>query len=88
MLSDSSVVERLYSWAGGDDLPALFVSCPAGSPAAINLLEGWPGDLPIHKRRANSFDMFTLGPLSEAIRLAEQFHDLRMMSEAIEQGGS
>jgi hypothetical protein len=31
--------------------------------------------------------MFTLCALSETIRLAEQLHDLRMMSEAIKQGG-
>ena len=81
--SNSSAVERLYSWAGGDDLPALFVSCPAGSPQAINLLESQSNNMRIGKPKRISFGMFTLCALAEAIGLAEQFKDVRMMSQAV-----
>ena len=82
--SDSSVVERLYSRAGRDNRTVLFSSCPAGSPKAINLLESQSTDTLIGKSKHTSFGMFTLlCALSEAIGLAEQFDDVRMMRETV-----
>ena len=81
--SNSSAVERLYSRAGRDNRSVLFSSCPAGSPKAINLLESQSNDTLIGKPKRTSFGMFTLCALAEAIGLAEQFNDVRMMSEAV-----
>ena len=81
--SDSSVIERLYSRAGRDHRSALFSSCPAGSLKAINLLESQSNDTLIGKPKRESFGMFALCALAEAIGLAEQFKDVRMMSEAV-----
>jgi len=83
MLSDSSAVERLYSRAGRDNRSVLCSSCPAGSPKALNLLESQPKVMSIEKPKRESFGMFTLCALAEAIGLAEQFNDVRMMREAI-----
>lgn len=58
--SNSSAVERLYSRAGRDHRSALFSSCPAGSPKAINLLESQSTDTLIEKLERESFGMFTL----------------------------
>lgn len=85
--SNPSVVERLYSRAGRDNRSVLFSSCPAGSPKAINLLESQSQVVPIERRKRESFGMFTLSllcALTEAIGLAEQFDDVRMMSETVE----
>jgi len=81
--SNPSVVERLYSRTGRDDRTVLFSSCPAGSLKAINLLESQSTDTPLEKPKHESLSMFTLGTLAEAIRLAEQFNDVRMMREAV-----
>ncbi len=81
--SNSSAVERLYSRAGRDNRSVLFSSCPAGSPKAINLLESQSNDTLIGKPKRTSLGMFSLCALAEAIRLAEQFDDVRMMRETI-----
>jgi len=82
--SNPSVVERLYSRAGRDPIAlSFFLSCPAGSPKAINLLESQSTDTFIEKLECESLGMFTLCALAEAIGLAEQLNDVRMMSEAI-----
>ena len=82
--SNSSAVERLYSRAGRDNRSVLFSSCPAGSPKALNLLESQSNDMLIGKPKCTSFGMFTLCALAEAIGLAEQFNDVRMMRETVE----
>ena len=82
--SNSSAVERLYSRAGRDNRSVLFLSCPAGSPKAINLLESQSNDTLIGKPKRTSFGMFTLCALAEAIGLAEQFNNVRMMRETVE----
>ncbi len=83
--SNSSAVERLYSRAGRDNRSVLFLSCPAGSPKAINLLESQSTDTLIGKPKRTSFGMFTLlCALTEAVGLAEQFNDVRMMREAVQ----
>jgi hypothetical protein len=81
--SNSSAVERLYSRAGRDNRSVLFLSCPAGSLKAINLLESRSTEALIEKLECESFGMFTFCALAKAIRLAEQFNDVRMMSEAV-----
>ena len=81
--SNSSAVERLYSRAGRDNRSVLFSSCPAGSPKAINLLESQSTDTPIEKPKHESFSMFTLRSLAKAIGLAEQFNNVRMVSETV-----
>lgn len=81
--SNSSAVERLYSRAGRDNRSVLFSSCPAGSLKAINLLESQSTEALIEKLERESFGIFTLRALAKAIRLAEQFNDVRMMSEAV-----
>jgi hypothetical protein len=63
------------------------LSCPAGSPKAINLLESQSTDTLIEKVERKSLSMFTLRTFAEAIRLAEQFNDVRMVSETIKQRG-
>ena len=82
--SNSSAVGRLYSRAGRDNRSVLFLSCPAGSPKAINLLESQSNDTLIGKPKRTSFGMFTLCALAEAIGLAEQFNNVRMMRETVE----
>jgi hypothetical protein len=69
--SNPSVVERLYSRTGRDNCSVLFLSCPAGSPKAINLLECQSADTLIGKSKRTSFNMFTLHTFAEAIGLAE-----------------
>jgi hypothetical protein len=69
--SNLSAVERLYSRTGREHRAVLFSSCPAGSPKAINLLECQSADTLIGKSKHTSFNMFTLGTLSEAIGLAK-----------------
>jgi len=81
--SNPSVIERLYSRARRDNRSALFSSCPAGSPKAINLLESQSTDTPIEKLERESFSMFTLCTLAEAIGLAEQLNNVRMVREAV-----
>jgi len=81
--SNSSAVERLYSRAGRRQSLCPFLSCPAGSSKAINLLESQSSDTLVGTVERNSFGMFSLCALAEAIGLAEQFNDVRMMSEAV-----
>jgi hypothetical protein len=69
--SNSSAVERLYSRTGRGNRSVLFLSCPAGSPKAINLLESQSADTLIGKSKHTSFNMFTLGTFAETIGLAE-----------------
>jgi hypothetical protein len=57
------------------------LSCPAGSPKAITQLESQSKVMPIEKPKRESFGMFSLCALAEAIGLAEQFNDVRMMDE-------
>jgi len=69
--SNSSAAGRLYGRAGRDNRSALFSSCPAGSPKAKNLLESRSKDVSIGKPKRESFSMFTLRTLAEAVGLAE-----------------
>ena len=69
--SNSSAVEWLYSRAGREHRSVLFLSCPAGSPKAKNLLESRSKDVSIGKPKRESFSMFTLRTLAEAVGLAE-----------------
>jgi len=94
--SNPSVVERLYSRAGRDNRSVLFfvLSCwqPKSDKPARKPINRYANTCThrrcgVEKTKRESFGVFSLCALAEAIRLAEQFNDVRMMRETIKQRG-